>query len=226
MSRAVQLDILKIDPDPRLEPAPARTAFDFGFAIAKLSAFALPHTGPAVALIEAIVTPLRGKRFSDWCEELRLMLNDLSLRVEGLTPEKLANDEAFISAFAHATQAALKTHETEKLEALRNALLNVAHGTSISEDQQLMFLALADSFTRIHILVLRAFAPGNAEIETQLRATPELSGIAIRDLLNCGMLRDKRPYASRSRDEHKQLIYETWEVTGVGHEFLDFIKSP
>ena len=85
---------------------------------------------------------MRGKRFSDWCEELRLRLNDLGQKVDGLTPETLANDEAFVSAFAQATQSALRTHLKEKLDALRNAVLNVAVKMAPGDDLQTAFFTL------------------------------------------------------------------------------------
>ncbi len=52
---------------------------------------------------------------SEWGEALRLRLNELSQKVAGLTPEALAASDPFISAFAQATQAALKTHHAEKM---------------------------------------------------------------------------------------------------------------
>ena len=41
---------------------------------------------------------------SDWCEDLRQRLDDLSRKV---------NSDAFVSAFPQATIAALKTHQNE-----------------------------------------------------------------------------------------------------------------
>jgi hypothetical protein len=153
----ISMDILKVNPDPRLEPAPEPTAFDFGLAIAKVGSIAFPFFGGGVTLFDLVTAPLRGKRLSDWCEELRLRLNELSQTVEGLSPESLAKHEAFISAFAHATQAALKTHHQEKLGALRNAVLNVAAGSAPDKDLQSIFLSLVDSFTPLHLRVLEVF---------------------------------------------------------------------
>lgn len=123
---------------------------------AKVGTLAFPFLGPGVALFDLLTSPIRGKRMDDWCEELRQGLNDLSRKMAELTPKRLAADEAFISAFAQATQAALKTHQQEKLEALRNAVLNVAVGQE-SDDRQTNFIALVDRFTPAHLKVLQKF---------------------------------------------------------------------
>lgn len=123
------MSILKLDPDEPLEPAPGKTALDHGLAVAKAASVLLPFLGPSVALFDLITAPSRGKRFSAWCEELRLGFNDLSQKINVLAasrvatvgttptppvaavpppsakldPEVLAQDEAFISALAQAS---------------------------------------------------------------------------------------------------------------------------
>lgn len=151
------MDILKLKPDQPVEPAPEQTGFDYGLAIAKVGAVAFPFFGAGVTLLDLITAPLRGKRSSDWCEEIRLRLNELSQKIDGLTPETLAANEAFISAFAQATQAALRTHQREKLHALRNAVVNVAAGTAPADDLHMAFFALIDRLTPSHLAVLRFF---------------------------------------------------------------------
>jgi hypothetical protein len=152
------METLNLNPDPRLQPAPERTAFDYAVSAARVGGLAFPFLGTGATLFDLVTAPLRGKRLSNWLEELRLRLNELSQKVAGLTPESLAASDAFISAFAQATQAALRTQQAEKLEAFRNGLLNVAAGTAPQDDQQLIFLHLIDRFTPHHLKVLAAFA--------------------------------------------------------------------
>jgi len=57
----------------------------------------------------------------------------------------------------HASQAAIRNHQQEKLEALRNAVLNVASGNAPDEDLQLMFLNFIDTLTAWHLRILRFF---------------------------------------------------------------------
>ena len=62
-----------------------------------------------------------------------------------------------MSVVLQATQAALRTHQAEKLEALRNAVLNVAAGKGPSDDMQMVFLSFIDSFRNDTPLALPPF---------------------------------------------------------------------
>jgi hypothetical protein len=57
---------------------------------------------------------------------LERRLRDLESKVAGFRLENLASNDQFISATLVAMQAALKTHQKEKLDAFLNAVLNVA----------------------------------------------------------------------------------------------------
>lgn len=110
--------------------------------------------GPAARLFTAIITPPIDRRRAEWLNSLAAGLRNLEGRVEGFTIESLAANEKFVSSLMHASLAAVRNHQTEKIEALRNAVLNVAIGRAPDEDLQSMFLHMIDSFTRWHILVL------------------------------------------------------------------------
>ena len=213
-------------PDSRLEPAPERTAFDYSLAIAKAGALVFSFLGPGVTLFDLVTAPLRGKRLGNWCEDLRLALNELSQKVDGLTPEALATNDAFVSAFAHATQAALRSHQTEELAALRNALLNVAIGSAPSEDLQIIFLNLVDSFTPTHLQTLAFFQQRDAAVMKGLRSQRDLSDQAVRDLRDRGLINDTRPFIGRNRKTSDSLVELRWEISNLGKQFLAFIKSP
>ncbi len=68
----------------RIEPAPVPTPFDYAIIAAKVrsipASFVAPLTMPAVGFFDLIITPIRAKRINDWCEELRLQLNELSIK--------------------------------------------------------------------------------------------------------------------------------------------------
>ena len=220
------MDILKLTPDPRLDSAPGPTAFDYSLVIAKVAALAFPPLGGGVALFDLITAPLRGKRMSEWCEELRLRLNELSQKIDGLTPESLAGNDAFVSAFALATHAALRSHQAEKLEALRNAVINVAIGRAPSEDLQTIFLSLVDTFTPMHLRTLNLFRSPDGALRESLRSQRDLSDQVVLDLRDRGLVKDPRPYVARNRESSQCLVSLTWETTKLGKQFLDFIESP
>jgi glycine/serine hydroxymethyltransferase len=187
---------------------------------------ALPFLGSGITLFDLLTGPKRGKRMSDWCDDLRQRLNGLSRKVNSLTPEKLAASDAFVSAFAQATIAALKTLQKEKLEALRNAVLNVAVGTTLAEDLQTLFINLIDSFTPQHLLALDYLERRNQALLGKLSAQEDLIDQAVTDLNSRGMIKDTRPYAARDRDAEMPLINCQWDISAMGKQFLAFIKLP
>jgi hypothetical protein len=141
------------DPKP-LEPAPGKTAFDYAVTVARVGGLVFPFLGPATTFFDLATAPIRSKRMSNWCEQVRLGLNDVNQQVKEMTPEKLATSEEFISAFAQATQAALRTHQKEKLEALRNAVLNTAINKVPDDNRRAVFLSLIDRLAPAHMNLL------------------------------------------------------------------------
>jgi hypothetical protein len=178
-----------------------------------------------------ITAPLLGRRRDEWFEELRLRLNELSMKVDGLTIESMARNEQFVSAVAQATQAALRTHSSEKRDALRNAVLNVASGTAPEEYLQSVFLNLVDSFTVTHLHLLALF---NAGRQVRIADAPEWlrSGIGFqlaKELLDRGLLETQ---SHLTVDPHKLIVGKDGvytfhaQLSGLGNQFLSFISEP
>ncbi|AMR68738.1 hypothetical protein A0T30_13055 [Aquipseudomonas alcaligenes] len=80
-------------------------------------------------------------------------LNEL-LDAKVLTEEGLQQNEAFITTVAQASILAIRNHQLEKLEALRNAVLNVAAGHCPEDDLRQLFLNFVDGCTVTHIRLL------------------------------------------------------------------------
>lgn len=59
-----------------------------------------------------------------------------------------------VSIVLQATQIALRTHQTEKRMALRNAVMNAALPQAPEEGLQQMFLHFIDTFTEWHLRLL------------------------------------------------------------------------
>jgi hypothetical protein len=177
------MDMLEAKPT-HLEPAPDRTALDYGLAVAKVAAIAFPFLGPGVTLFDLVTVPARSKRLSDFCEGLRLGFNELSQKVDGLTPETLVENDGFLSAFAQAAQAALKSHQKEKLDALRNAVLNVAIGKEPDGNRQQYFLALVDRFSETHLQVIKLLNDPARYFQMLGQTVPTLNHVKPKMLIN------------------------------------------
>lgn len=136
---------------------PKSGASDVGYAIVKAGISSLPIAGAlASELLGLIVTPPLEKRRSKWMELVGESLRDLEHKM-GVILEELQNNDKFIDAAMDATQIALRTSEKDKLDALRNALLNAALPNSAEESEQKLFFSYIDIFTIFHIKILELF---------------------------------------------------------------------
>jgi len=190
----------------------------------------IPVFGPAtIHVISQFLVPGVERRRESWFKDLADAVDRLKERVDGFDVGNLAQNEDFISATIQATRIAIGTHQQQKLEALRNAVLNIALGRSLDEEKQRVFLGLVDIFTVTHLEILRLFAnpavyPSNRRAE--LRERRQLTDPMVIDLNDRGMLVDPRPYVARTRESPESLTLLGWTLSPLGKEFLSFIAPP
>lgn len=136
---------------------------DVTHAIVKAGLSAIPLIGGAAAeLFQCVIQPPLEKRREKWMVAVGEKLQELEL--SGIKLENLQNNEEFVSLVMYATMIALRTHQEEKLSALRNAIANVAIGQAPDEVLQHIFLSLIDTFNSLHLKVLKLFqSPVNTE---------------------------------------------------------------
>ena len=143
--------------DKKAEPTTS-SGGDIAHTFVRVGLSAIPFVGgPAVELFSALITPPLAKRRDNWIRSIAEGLEDLEKKVAGFKIDSLPGNDAFVTAVMHASQAAIRNHQQEKLEALRNAVLNVASGNAPDEDLQLMFLNFIDTLTAWHLRILRFF---------------------------------------------------------------------
>lgn len=141
-----------------MEKYPVETsATDLVVGSTKAAISMIPIAGaPLVEILNILVTPSLQKRRDTWFEELGEKLKELEEK-KYLTWQDLEDNETFIDISIKATELALKTSQTEKLEALKNALLNSAKPDSVDISMQQIFLSYIDTFTVWHIKLLKLF---------------------------------------------------------------------
>lgn len=136
--------------------SPESSKGDTAHALAKAGIAAIPIIGGSAAeVFRLVVEPPLVRRREEWMKEVGERL--VALEGQGLNLQELQNDDRFISAVMHATHIAIRTHEETKLEALRNAIDNVAQGQSPEEALQHSFLDTVDALSELHIRILRIF---------------------------------------------------------------------
>lgn len=217
---------------------------DVTYALAKSTLAQVPILGgPATELLALIIVPPYEKRRTEWFNNLAEDVAELAEKVEGFNIEELSQNESFITTVTHASQAAIRNHQKEKLDALRNAVLNAALPNSPEEDLQLVFLNFIDSATPWHLIILKYFnnpvewgkkhgvnfpniPVGSLSSGLEL-AFPELQGkretynLFAKDLFNRGLLGTDSLHTSLSEG----AIFAS-QTTSLGKQFLDFISSP
>jgi hypothetical protein len=182
----------------------------------------------AEEFLRLVLVPPMGKRRDEWLQSMHDRLRQLEGRMAGFRVEALVNNEAFISAALQASQAAIRTHERQKLEALRNAVVNVAAGRSPDADTTTFFLTLVDALSVTHLELLRYFAnrvtfPNDRRRELEERRA--VTDPMVLDLHTRGLLDDHRPVVARNRESSYAEVNGAWTISMLGNKFLQFISS-
>ena len=223
---------------------PKSTKKDLAHTIARAGFGSIPVVGSAAAeLYNSIIIPPLTKRKDEWMKSISEGL--LALEEKNfITIDDLKNNEIFVTTVMHATQAALRSHREEKLNALRNAVLNAALPDSIDDSLQQIFLNFIDIFTTWHIRILKLFdnpsewatannidysdvSVGSLANNILKRAYPELSDQKVfyekiwKDLYNDALV---------STDSLNPTVTGrallSRQTTDLGHNFILFISDP
>lgn len=213
--------------------APKQSKTDIAHTLAKVGLSAIPGVGgPAVELFQYLIQPPLEKRRGEWMAQVGEKLQELETK--GLKLDELQKNEEFVSAVMHASQIALRTHQSEKLDALRNAIVNVAKGQAPDATLQNVFLNLVDSFTELHLRILKVFqAPspphglsmgGLSNVLEhnipRLRGHRELYDQLWKDLYTRGLVDTGGLHMTMSDSGLGQK-----RTTGIGEAFISFIEE-
>ncbi len=126
--------------------------------LARAALGALPMgSGTAVELFNTVIAPPLEKRKEKWVNEVTEALNYL-ISNKLLTIDDLHSNDEFIDVLVNYSSQAIKTSEKEKLNLLRNALVNSAQQEVLGKDYRQHVLLLTDSLSVAHIRILRCFS--------------------------------------------------------------------
>lgn len=116
--------------------------------------------GPAAELFNHVIQPPLEKRRIEWMNSVAERISRLE-NENGLYIESLKDNDEFISAVMYASTLAIRTHNESKLNALKNAISNIAQGRAPDETLQQIYLNLVDSLTELHLRILKVFQSPN-----------------------------------------------------------------
>jgi len=129
--------------DLNLNEPPKPTTRDLLHTSLKAAISTAPFVGaPAAEFFSHFITPPLTKRQERWMIKVYESLIILAEKVESCSPENLSQNEVFITTLMGASQIAIRNHQQEKLEALRNTVLNSAQPDSLDEDIQSIYFLI------------------------------------------------------------------------------------
>jgi hypothetical protein len=110
--------------------------------------------GIAAEYFSMLVPPAIQKRRDEWLTEIYYRLKALEDKFEGFKVENLAKNDLFINTLIQTTEIALKTSDKEKIECLKNAVINSSGITNIEESEQMIFLNCIARYSPLHLKLL------------------------------------------------------------------------
>lgn len=218
--------------DPSVEPSDEKI-----YRLIQSTLSCIPVIGGVFQIFhEASFPSPMQRRAVEWKLQVTKAINTLSINVE-----RLECNQVFISTLIKATEVAIKSHETEKLNAIKAAVCNSAVDPTNVVDTYCLFLNLIDRFTPLHLKVLSFFRDKKAYISMiesttkdeldffiaqKLNISKEFYLVINQDLMFSSLI-DAPDFAGIFNgilDGEKNNASFT-KVTEFGCDFLDFIKE-
>ncbi|MDP8963442.1 MAG: hypothetical protein M3O33_05535 [Cyanobacteriota bacterium] len=142
--------------DPNSEKLLKTTTSDLLYALSKGSISLIPVAGGVLSeLVSLLVTSPATKRRDRWVEQqLAEAFKLIGQKADYSLIKDLHENDLFLTIVLQATLIAGRTHQKEKLEALKNAVVNSVLTNAPEESLQLMFLNFVDTFTPYHLTML------------------------------------------------------------------------
>lgn len=117
----------------------------------------------ATELFQYFLSPPLERRRELWMKEIGDTLRYLDQN-QGIKLEDLQSNELFITILTQASNSAIRTHQKEKLEYFRAAIMNTAFKIDISDDLKILFIRYIDELTVSHIVLLNFLFKNEIEI--------------------------------------------------------------
>lgn len=175
--------------------------------------------GVASRVFETVFQSPLARRRDEWIQAIAIRL--VILEQEGkVNFADLSNNEQFVSTATQAAQAVLRTHNKEKREALRNAVLNALTPLAPGETLQQMFIGFVDVFTAWHLRLLHLFDDPQAWLNEHEASTDDM-GMGSRNHL----LVRAYPELEGRRDLYDQIWRDLFLRGLVGTESLHVMMS-
>lgn len=204
----------------------------------------VPVAGNPLAVAFAVAMGwAHNRRMTAWLNDLADAVTDLQERTGIPTAKELAQDDDFVDAVVTATRAAQATSRAEKLQALRNGVLNTLCPNAPTLDEQARFFRLVEQLAPSHLRLLAFLDNPGAIFDAAGIHRPDIHAGGRSTLLEAALpefegRRDwydllDRELAVEGLTNHGGLhVMQTgaslWNpaTTGLGRRLLAFISQP
>lgn len=221
--------------DPKLEAAAAA---------ARGIASAIPFAGGLISEIGNLYLNPLEKRKKRWAQDVSDALNEIR-EVLKIMPEQLEKSESFISVLYQATEIAMRNHQSEKLVALRNALVSSAVPDQ-DYDLEMRMLKFVDELSLSHIRLLGIFDSHAGQFSRHEKLDQIFSAakgylqkpldrivfrsivqdLVTRFLITLGDVEDFEEFKSKQQPlEAESSGIQPMRVTKLGKSFLTYIRA-
>jgi hypothetical protein len=193
---------------------------------------------------QVILNEYAGRRLADrrtaWLNGLSEKLSSLEAQIGDFA--KLTSEDAFMDALTTASQIADRTSRAEKLEVLRNAVVNSVMPDAPDDDTQQLFFEMIDRFTATHVRMLKLLSDPPAWFERHGINRPDIYSGPKAAIVEAGMpeLAGRQDLISRYAGALATAGLTSQPVTGMmtenglwarastplGTEFLAFVADP
>ena len=215
-----------------------RSASDYLQPIVKGVPELIPVAGLVLGVvIDEVWQPALRRRRDEWLRELGERVDRLEATHTDIR-ERLGTEQ-MITVAALATLSAMSTHQEEKREALRAAVLNSAIAAEPDHEIQLLFLRLIDQLTAAQLQLLKFMDDPGAGLDARGVPRPDFSMGSAGHLVEQAFPEwDKEFYPLMHADlERAQLSHgisagmsaqSIWagRTTDLGKRFLRFVTEP
>ncbi len=185
---------------------------DKNYNATKALVSSVPAIGSLVAsFFDSYIVPPATQRTYKFLETLVRELEELKSKIESVDFES----PVFLTTFLHAFQIARRTHQEQKLEALRNIVLNSSIPRALEDDVLAMFLNWIDGFTALHISTLKhlhyldRYAP--EELHTyfpMLEQNRAVYNQVLKDLTDRGLISLREDYITKEEDDDGDIFLQ------------------
>lgn len=145
--------------------------------------------GPAAEFFSTYVTSPSQNRLNKFLAELIKELGKLETQVDNFSCESLREDESFQTMLIQSVEIAKRTHQYEKIKALKNLLLNSVLQNSIADDVKLLFLDWIDELKETQFYLLDVLDNPDKHMEkdsdfNNLKEQPYLYDVFLKELID------------------------------------------